>query len=145
MGTKKFSGLFFISVETGECISYGQLEDSKWLRQVTIWSDGRICAGYSGHCAIFQPPREVQDIFSEYARRMYSPVFSVVPFLSPPLEYVFDGIKEKSVTFQDALYLILSSNYHHESIDQWAKLAAHGNSMEIPYFGGMTCTEGRLI
>lgn len=53
------TGLFFVSVESGICISHFKLQDSKELHRAAALSDGRICAGGPGdYCVIFQPPPE---------------------------------------------------------------------------------------
>ena len=65
------TGLFFVSVESGICISHFKLQDSEGLHRAAALSDGRICAGGPGHyCVIFQPPPEVADYISYYAGRM---------------------------------------------------------------------------
>jgi len=62
MVTTDDSGLFFVSVESGKCISHYQVENSKGLYRTTVLSDGRMCiGGLRGYCAIFDTPPEVQS------------------------------------------------------------------------------------
>lgn len=121
MVTEGSAGIFFVSLESGECISHCQLENSNGLYEGTVLSDGRLCfGGRDGYCAVFKPPGEVEEFVGEYAKRMYSPLFVVAPFFSPPLKYIFDAVQEKSIAIRDAFDLVVHSQYHCESIREWA-------------------------
>jgi len=80
-----------------------------------------VCiGGEKGHCAIFQPPQEIEDASAEFNQRMYSTLFAPIPFFSPPLKYILHGVREKSIAIPDAFDIVVSSNYHSKSIQEWA-------------------------
>lgn len=58
-------GIFFVSVQSGSCISHLKLKDSGSFQCAAVLSDGRVCVGGcdgpGGYCVIFQPPPEVAD------------------------------------------------------------------------------------
>jgi len=86
------TGIFFMSVESGECVSHCQLENSKFLLRAAVLSDGRVCfGGIGGYCAIFKLPQEAEEFISEHAERKYSSLFATVPFFSPSLKYITNG------------------------------------------------------
>jgi len=121
MVTKEDEGLFFISVESGQCIFHFQVVNSNGLYYSTVLSDGRICAGgRDGYSSIFTPPREVQLYISQYTQCMYSSMFAAIPFFSPPLSYIFHDVQRKHIPVLDAVDLIVRSQYHCKSIQQWA-------------------------
>jgi len=74
-------GLFFVSVETGICMSHFKIQSSDAMLRAAVLSDGRIFVGGSyRNSFIFQPPPEVADYISCYTDRMYShSAFALVP------------------------------------------------------------------
>ena len=51
---------------------------------------------------------------------MYSTLFAPIPFFSPPLKYILHGVREKSIAIPDPFDIVVSSNYHSKSIQEWA-------------------------
>jgi len=59
------AGLFFVSVESGICMSHFKLQPSNVMLRAAVLSDGRIFVGGSfRNSFIFQPPPEVADCIS---------------------------------------------------------------------------------
>jgi len=81
------AGLFFVSIESGICISHFKLKCSKGMFRAAVLSDGRICVGgIDKYAFIFQPPPKVADHISYYIERMYShSAFALVPFFAMAL------------------------------------------------------------
>lgn len=74
-----YEAIFFVSLESGQCISHCELDTENWLFQTTVLSDGRICVGgEGGYCSIFDPPQEAKEIISDYTQRIYSPYTTIV-------------------------------------------------------------------
>lgn len=116
-------GIFFVSVESGQCVSYCQIENSKFLYRTTVLGDGGVCVcGKNGYCAVLKPSHVLEDPVGEYVQRMYSSLFAAVSFFSPPLKYIFAGVQEKAVAIQDAFDLVVRSKYHRKSIQEWASV-----------------------
>lgn len=68
-----YSGIFFVSVESGQCVSHCLLENSKDVLRAAVLSDGRFCVGGdSGYCCTVKPPLEIEYIVNRYAERIYS-------------------------------------------------------------------------
>lgn len=64
--------IFFLSIESVEYVSHCKSENSIGLYQLTVLSDGRICAGGAvGYCATFKPPQDVEGLIGEHAVQMY--------------------------------------------------------------------------
>lgn len=55
----------------------------------------------------------------EYVQRKYSSMFAAVPFFSPALQHIFDGVQEQTLAIRDAFDLVIRSKYHCRSIDHW--------------------------
>ena len=91
---------------------------------------GRICiGGTQGKCGIYQPSEELKECFNEYARWMYSYQFAAVPFFSPPLKYIFDGVHEGSLQIADAVNVVARPIYNSLSIEEW--VYAHQIVMKV--------------
>jgi len=73
MVTMRFSGIRFISVQSGQCISCCKLHKPKDLSRATLLSDGRVCIGGSnGFCAIFKLPKETESFISKCSQPFLS-------------------------------------------------------------------------
>lgn len=73
MVTALNSGIYFVSIESGQFISHYKLKDSNFFTRAAVMSDGRVCVGgLYGYCAIFKPPQEIEHFIADYTQRMNS-------------------------------------------------------------------------
>lgn len=111
MVTTKGCGIFFVSVESGQCISHFHLENSNELESAAaVMTDGRICVGGdNGYCALFQLPTEVDQVIGQYVER----------FL-PPLGDIYHATHEKYISIPVAVDSVLRRISYQTSIQQSA-------------------------
>lgn len=73
MVTTSVSGIYFVSVQSVQCISHSNVENSVFIYRASVLSDGRVCVGGSlGYCALFEPIQEIADLIGEYVESRYS-------------------------------------------------------------------------
>lgn len=122
------SHIFFVSVESGQCISYcisrckkENSNESKGLVAMAVLSDGRVCIGRTGgYCSILKPLYGVEDYIIEYNQSVQASLLGGGAFSSPPLKYILHAVQEKSVAPIDASDFVVASKFHSESIEEWA-------------------------
>lgn len=121
MVTTGSAEIFFVFVQSGQCFSRFQLENSTWLLETTVLSDGRICvAGREGYCVIVQPLQDSEDCINYHVERMFSrPTLARIPFFTPPVKATFEGIQNKSLSIANAFELAIDSKFDARSIREW--------------------------